>query len=262
MSDFMRAEHQGVAYWHAPLLTQAGLCHGVSERIGGKSTGHLSSLNFGFSAGDSYEYLVQNYHIFLEAIGAGKMDCFISRQVHETLVKKCGEEDLLILQPQASRTVADGLWTDGKAKVLIKQFADCVPVFIYDPLAHCFAVVHAGWRGTAAGIAKIALQELCQNAGAKAERMLCAIGPSIGPCCFQTGDDCAAAFSPSCVITTEGKQSVNLWKANKNMLIDAGVLPQNIAIAQICTACNTRAFYSHRAEQGQTGRMVGFAFLP
>jgi YfiH family protein len=126
--------------------------------------------------------------------------------------------------------------------------------------------VHAGWRGTVVGIVGEALRRMAQAYGTRPQDCLAAIGPSIGPCCFLVGEDVAAQFESRFpgrgVVDVSGSQpSVDLWKCNAVQLLDAGVPDDNIAVAGLCTACDTETFYSHRKEKGKTGAMAGILEL-
>nr|MDD6336252.1 peptidoglycan editing factor PgeF [bacterium] len=254
---FVRHENQGIAWWSAPQLEALGLRHGVSERMGGISPAPWNSLNVGGSVGDEQARVAANHTRLMQAMGAENLAQHKTHQVHGTILMEAGPANMRGVQPQPE---ADGLYTDKRGHVLVKHFADCVPVFVYAPKSGLLALVHAGWRGTVADIAGLAAQKLVQL-GADAGGLYAAIGPSIGPCCFEVGEDCAAHFEPGVVLRGAGKPHVDLWQANARFLMQAGVKPGHITLAGLCTACHTDAFFSHRAEKGKTGRFAAVAWM-
>jgi hypothetical protein len=175
---------------------------------------------------------------------------------------------------------ADGVMTDERGVALVVRVADCVPLLMADPRTGAVAAVHAGWRGTAAGIAAAAVWRLRQQYGCKPEDLVAAIGPSIGACCYQVGPEVRAAFSstqtPSSMRTPTPAVTpvdVDAWftpdphrddrlrfdgaAANRDQLIAAGLDPANVHVAGLCTMTHLSHFYSYRAEGAGTGRLLG-----
>lgn len=137
--------------------------------------------------------------------------------------------------------------------------ADCVPVLFYDPKRHVIAAAHAGWRGTAANIAGEVIKVMQQRWGCVPRDILAAIGPSIGPCCFEVDKEVAAVFISSFpdmvhAGVCEGKYQVDLWGVNRKELLDAGLSDVNIEVAGICTVCGGESFFSYRREGKVAGR--------
>ena len=146
--------------------------------------------------------------------------------------------------------------------------ADCVPILLYDPVRRAVGSVHAGWAGTVKGVARRAVEAMSAAYGTDPSDLLAAIGPSIGPCCYEVDgrvmgplrgafpgwDGLAAMGRP-------GKWQLDLWKSNRQVLASAGVKDSNIVVMALCTACNTDKFYSHRKSGGKTGRMAAVAML-
>jgi YfiH family protein len=162
------------------------------------------------------------------------------RQIHSDIVIQAGspicEGDALV---SAEATV--GVRT-----------ADCVPVLLADPVTRSFAAVHAGWRGTAANIVERAVQELLTRYGARPQDIVAAVGPSIGPCCYEVGPEVAGRFGAA------GEEHVylDLPGVNEGQLRAAGV--ENIWTAGVCTFCEAGDFYSYRREKEQAGRMLSW----
>jgi YfiH family protein len=141
--------------------------------------------------------------------------------------------------------------------------ADCVPVLLADPETGAVAAVHAGWRGTLARAAAEGVRALRREAGAAPERLLAAVGPSIGPCCYEVSPELAARFRAELgpVVREDGGVRLDLWAANRRVLEEAGLPAARIEVLGLCTACDGR-FFSHRRDAGRTGRQVAFIAPP
>ena len=183
------------------------------------------------------------------------------RQIHSNRV-------VVISGAQAGSTIpdSDGLVTATPGVALLLRFADCQPILLYDPAQHALALVHAGWRGVAQGIARRAVEAMVQAFGTRPGEILAGLGPAIGPCCYTVGDKVAAAmgyvlpdWSGAMAALGEGQWRLDLSAANAQQLAAEGV--QQIESADLCTACNQHEFYSHRAENGRTGRFAVAAYL-
>jgi YfiH family protein len=139
-------------------------------------------------------------------------------------------------------------------------------VLIYDPSRHAVALVHSGWRGTVLGAPRTAVEALVSEFGSRPAELLAAIGPSIGPCCYEVGheavDAIQQAFSRSDSLLparVAGKRYLDLWSANRRLLAECGV--RHIEVSEMCTACRVADFYSHRAENGKTGHFAAVMSL-
>lgn len=147
----------------------------------------------------------------------------------------------------------DALITNRPDIPLMVLTADCVPVLLYDAVNHAAAAIHAGWRGTANGIVGLTVEKMSRTFGTKPENLVAAIGPCIGPCCFEVGDDVAEHFCrwPKTIIRRAewSKPHIDLVMANRLQLQQAGILPQNIETSGECTKCGPRQFFSHRRNQ-------------
>jgi polyphenol oxidase len=133
--------------------------------------------------------------------------------------------------------------------------ADCVPVLIADPVLHCVAAVHAGWRGTAANIVAAAISKLSEEYGSRPRDLLAAIGPCIGRCCFEVGPEVAQQFE---LLFPEapGLKTIDLAEANRRQMVSSGLPAEQIDIAGVCTRCDAVNFHSFRRDGDQSGRMV------
>ncbi|MBQ6392213.1 MAG: peptidoglycan editing factor PgeF, partial [Eubacterium sp.] len=161
----------------------------------------------------------------------------------------------------------DGMITDLPGLILVGSFADCVPLFFADPVHKAVGLSHAGWRGTVSKIGMVTVEMMRENYGSRPEDLICVIGPSICVDCYEVSQDVAEAFqqafskAQTADILTEkgnGKYQLNLWKANAHVLKDSGILPEHIAIAGLCTRCNSDLLWSHRATAGKRGGLCGF----
>ena len=237
--------------------------------MGGVSPSPWDSLNLGASRGDESANVAENFRRFRAAIGASEAASVKNHQVHGTLVRSVTAADTEA--PEAVPTVdADGLVTDVPGVALTVFSADCLPILFCDPVRRCIAAVHAGWRGTAAGIAAEAVKAMTQRYGCRAENIRAAIGPGISLCCFETTGDVPAALrahlgaaAEGCITDhRNGKFHVDLKKANRIWLEQSGVSPCHIAVSDACTACDGTLFWSHRRTGTVRGSMAAMICLP
>lgn len=247
-------EENGLIYHTADPLTVPGLAHGFSTRAGGVSRGIFSQLNLGLHRGDDEESVLENYRIFCTALGVETEQCVLSRQVHRDDVKIVTEADagagLLYPQPYE----ADALVTNVPGIPLVIFSADCIPTLYFDPVSRCIGAAHAGWRGTALGIAEKTIRAMVHLYGAKPENIRAAIGPGISKCCFETTDDVPQAMHDALGTAAgdymergeNGKWHVDLKAINAHFMRRCGVAPEHIAISDECTACHTDLYWSHR----------------
>jgi YfiH family protein len=231
------------------------LRHAVSTRLGGVSTGHLATLNLGGRVGDSAEAVTENRRRLLATTGLPPAPWAGAQQVHGTTIARVGPEG-------GTFHGCDGLVTSAPGVALLILIADCPCLAIVDPVHRAIALGHAGWRGTVAGMAGALVNRLVMEFGAQPDQLLAAISPSIGPCCYEVGEDVVAHLRMARphdwpALLRPGRHTkphLDLWETNRRMLIAAGLRPANISVAGICNACQPALFYSHRRDQGRTGR--------
>ncbi len=248
-------------YQFTGLVEHRGLLHAIFTRLGGVSEPPWATLNVGRSVGDSPAAVAENHRRISTALGLHREDIATAYQVGGAHVALVGAADRGTVLP-----ATDALITATPGVPLMLRFADCLPIVLYDPVRHALGLVHAGWRGTVARVAQKAAQAMMAALGSQAEDLVAGIGPGIGPCCYQVGDDVVTAVR-SAFPQSEGlllRQADNsyhldLWAANAQQLRAAGV--RTIELAGLCTACHTDEFYSHRAEGGRTGRFGVLAML-
>jgi len=161
----------------------------------------------------------------------------------------------------------DALVTSSPDVVLLTLAADCVPMLFYDTIAGVIGVAHAGWRGTALGVAANTVRTMCDEFGARPETIQVALGPHIKSCCYEVDERVKQSFceqygtQPSWFEPTRDKHyQLDLGKANESIVLNCGILPHHIDIHPLCTSCHRKLFFSHRAE-GKTGRLAGIISL-
>jgi YfiH family protein len=219
-----------------------GVVHGITSRAGGVSEGRCASLNVSYSVGDARENVDENLRRVATALDASRDSLFAAYQVHGRAVT--------VVEPDTEpRPRCDVLVTKSPDKTLMLRFADCTPVLLADPKRQAVAAVHAGWRGSAVRAAGAAVEALREVFGSRSSDIVAGIGPAIGPCCYTVGQDVCEAFSDRPQLFSDGK--LDLWEANRQALIEAGVAAENIEVAGVCTRCESDRFFSHRANAGQ-----------
>lgn len=251
-------------YLRSNLLMPA---HGFTTRRGGVSQEHLSSLNLGIHRGDRPGNVVENHRRLARALGYDVRNLVFTRQVHGDTVRVVTEADrgqgLFFPAPDC-----DGLVTDTPGTVLAAFSADCPLILLHDPASGAVGAVHAGWRGTALGIVKKAVETMTAAYGSRPEAINAALGPCIGPCCFETrgdvpeamlshlGDEARAAM----VDHGDGRYHVDLPALNAMWLRRAGVT--QLDFAEECTACQTDRFWSHRRVGDRRGLQAAVIVCP
>lgn len=235
------------------------VAHGVAGRTGGVSTGRYASLNLGPRSGDQLTAVATNRNRFLAAAGIGGLRVIAPRQVHSADVAVHRRGDAL---PPSGVFDGDGLVTDDSEVALMVLAADCAAVLLHDPVRSVVAAVHAGWRGTAGGMAAAGVRAMVEAFGCRPGDLRAGIGPAIGRCCYEVGADVARAVGAATpggveAIATwqpDGKARIDIATASAAQLLAAGLDPALVAVAGVCTACHTDLFYSHRREGESTGR--------
>lgn len=237
----------------APRLRDAGFVHGFSTRHGGVSEGEFASLNLGRSVGDSIEHVLENHKRLAAAVGFAPERLFERSQVHGAAVYDVREGD----DPARVREgQSDALIARTKGYAVGVRVADCVPVLLADTKSGAVAAVHAGWRGVVSNVVGAAIDALrCDS-----EHLLAAIGPSIGPCCFEVGDEVASQIAESAgdglvLRRAPKKPHVDLWRAVELQLYRKGV--RTIDTLGMCTMCDREQWFSFRRDGAKSGRMLG-----
>lgn len=266
-------EKDGVPYVIFPKLSayDADIVHGFSTRLGGVSKEHLYSMNLSFSRGDLEENVRENHRRFATALGYDEKKLVFSDQVHLTHFHKVTKKDIgkgIIRDSDIKET--DGLVTDVPGIPMITFYADCVPLFFYDPVNKVIAMAHSGWRGTVKKIGAKMVDYMRQEYGSRPEHIICAIAPSICQDCYEVSEDVAMQFvdvfgsAQKAELLYEkenGKYQLNLHRACELTLLEAGILLNHMDVTNLCTCCNPDFFYSHRASNGMRGNLAGVMMI-
>lgn len=264
-------ERNGKApYITFPALSKISFIkHGFSTRLGGVSKGNLSSMNFDFSREDR-KNVEENYKIISDSIGFNHNDLVLSDQVHKSNILLVTNDDRgKGIRKKRDYKEIDGLISNTKGLVLATFYADCVPLYFVDTKKKAIALTHSGWRGTVKGIAAKTIEVMEENFASNPKDIVAVIGPSICKECYEVSEDVANEFIEVFneeqikeIIekkdNTNNKYLLDLWKANKHILLEAGLLKENINISAVCTACNSNLLFSHRASNGKRGSLAAF----
>ena len=262
-------EKYGVPYLVFPSLENTGLVrHAFSTRLGGCSTGDLATMNLSSTRGDDPENVKENFQRFGAAVGFDPKDLVLSLQTHTTNVRLVTEEDRGkgFTRPRDYKDV-DGLITNVPGLVLATFYADCVPLYFVDPVHRAIGLSHSGWRGTAAKIGKVTVEKMNEEYGTDPKDIYSAIGPSICQKCYEVSEDVILEFQKSFekkywdslfYIKENGKYQLNLWEANRLIMLEAGIKEEHISMPGICTCCNPEFLFSHRASHGKRGNLGAF----
>ena len=232
--------------------------HGFTTRLGGVSTGYLASMNIGLHRGDDRNRVEENYRILSRAMGFDPEKLVLTKQIHSDIIRTVGREHWGQYLVEGASPVCDALITNDPGTVLTIFTADCTPILLQDPITGAVGAVHAGWRGTAMDIAGKTVARMVAEFGCDPKNIRAAIGPNIGPCCFQTDGEVPRALlqtygtaAASFIGEKDGKFYPDLKQINALSLKNAGVA--RIEISQDCTMCQHEKYWSHRYTRGQRG---------
>jgi len=255
----MSAQEGTIKLYRSPVIPTEGFVHGFPERTGGVSTGLRGSLNLGVRWGDDRANVEANRRLLAEHAGYDPAELVATRHVHGTNVWRVGE-------PLAEGAEFDGLVSDRVGPVLGAFAADCIPLVFADPEARVCGAAHAGWRGTVAGIATNVITRMVEL-GARPDRIRVALGPPIGPCCFEVGAEVVDEFKvvlgelPGLIVPGPHKDHIDLRVATRAFLERAGVRPENVDDRPPCTRCEGDRFFSYRRDGREGGVHMGFIGL-
>lgn len=253
-------------YYKIDSFEETGLVsHCFTTRMGGISKNEYAELNLRTNCDDDINNVLENFKIICDEIGINYKNLVFSKQVHEDIVYNVTKEDIGngITKPNSLES-ADGLICGESGIPLVIFSADCVPVFFLDTKERVIALSHSGWKGTVKNIAAKTIDKMINDYNSKPENIICAIGPSIGECHFEVGDEVAEIFAglKYGVINKYGeKYHVNLQKTIINQLTDCGIKSNNITNADICTYCNSDLLFSHRKTGGKRGSLAAIMEL-
>ena len=237
--------------WNAPGPYRVAF----STRAGGVSEGSFASLNLGIRTEDDPARVVENRRLLCEAVDADPDAATMAWQRHGATVTRAQSRG--IVTPGTVYEHCDGLWSDERGRAMLLITADCVPVAITrrpeSGVRPAVAVLHVGWRGLLAGIVAEGVRALGPG------RLAAVVGPAIGPCCYEVGEEVAApareAFGAD--VVRDGK--LDLWTSVERALRAAGC--EHVDRIDVCTSCNGDRFFSHRRDEGRTGRQGVIAYV-
>ena len=264
MIHFQQHNTNGVRYYTAATIRAA---HAFSTRLGGVSTGHLESLNLSVRRGDTEENVRENWRRLSAAAGMDLSRVVYARQIHSRTVNIVSAPDAQAPW-LAPRFECDGFATNEPGLPLAVFTADCIPVLLQDAAHGVIAAVHCGWRGSTADILGAAIEKM-RSLGASIETIAAAVGPGIGPCCFEVGPEVVAAAdrllggdTDGLVRPGEGDRSfLDLKRVNARRLTQLGVDKARIAVSESCTKCAPELFWSHRTYSTRRGVMAAVIML-
>jgi YfiH family protein len=271
------------------------LIHGVFTRRGGYSKPPYQGLNISTPPRnehrDSVDHVVRNRYLALQTLDIAHYPCVTLWQVHGADVLSVDDQSewrtdwachSYYEHPWTPQTIrkGDALITRQRGFGIAFSFADCVPITFYDPVEHVSGIAHGGWRGTARGIVLATVEAMRECYGCLPENIRAGIGPAIGACCYEVSEEVRAYFEgtyhfeemparkqyrdlirTSAIFSTlqlpeRESLRLDLGETNRRQLLMAGIKEEHIEVADICTCCHTELFFSHRGEQGRTGRFA------
>lgn len=266
-------EQNDVPFFVFPLLEGTSLVkHGFSTRLGGVSQGYFSTMNLTFTTGDNKDAVLENYRRIGGAMGIRPEDMVLSYQTHTTNIRRVTEEDRGkgITRERDYRDV-DGLITDVPGIALVTFYADCVPLYFLDPVHKAIGLSHSGWRGTVERMGAKTIRAMEEAYGSRSEDILACVGPSICQSCYEVSEDVARQFMEAFPKEAHGsilesgrapgKYQLDLWRANQWVLEEAGIHKDHLAVTNVCTCCNPKVLFSHRASKGKRGNLGAFLEL-
>ncbi|UQZ32872.1 peptidoglycan editing factor PgeF [Paenibacillus sp. PK3_47] len=279
MEPFVQKEETPALFHIEPWrLEHNRITAGFTGRQGGFGKAPYDSFNCAFHVGDEPEDVLNNRRRLAERLGFTLEAWTCGEQTHGKEIAIVTERDRG--RGSLDRTSAfqstDGLLTNVPDVLLTSFYADCVPLYFYDPVKRAAGLAHAGWKGTVAEIAGAMARKMQEVYGSRPKDILAAIGPSIGECCYEVDDYVmdhvrrledtlgAQAFDGTGQVlytkseTDDSKSMLNLKEMNRRIMIKAGILPTHIECTTWCTSCNPDLFFSYRKENGITGRMTSW----
>jgi YfiH family protein len=246
----------------------SGLTVGFTTNSGGFSSGNFTSLNLGLHVHDEPEVVRKNREVLAKALSFPMENWVFAEQIHSNRIIKatktsCGKG---VSSYMDGLTGCDGVYTSEKGIMLSLCFADCVPLFFMVPEKSLIGLAHAGWKGTVKDIAGEMIRMWQQNEGIDPKDIIVAIGPSIGGCCYVVDDKVISSIDKKVLENgplpykelSNGKYQLDLKLLNEHYLRNAGIDKDNILVSGYCTSCEEALFFSHRRDNGHTGRMLSF----
>ena len=259
-----------IVYITFPKLENTGIVnHLFSTRLGGVSEGQYKSMNLSFLNGDNRENVLKNYQNLCNCIDIDINNLVLSKQTHTDNIKTVTENDCGTGIFKLSFSDIDGLITNRSQVALVTQYADCTPLLFCDPVQKVIASSHAGWRGTVKEIGKKTVEKMIVEFSCNPQDIIVGIGPCICQNCYEVDEPVYNEFlklnylnlNNIFTVKENGKYQLNLVEANRQILLNAGILDKNIDLSDICTCCNCNELHSHRATNGKRGNLAAIIQL-
>lgn len=264
------AEHNGVKYVKYDSLENTGLVyHGFMTRVGGVSSGPFGTLNLGFNRGDDEKAVAENYKRAAACFAKSPDRVVLAHQTHTSVIRRVTQADagMGVVRDRDFHDV-DGLITNEPGILLATSHADCTPIFLLDPENRAIGMVHSGWKGTVGLIGVNAVRAMEKEFGTDPSQLIAVIGPCICKNCYEIGQEVAVRFMEifggerfALQKKDNGKYMLDLKRANKRILFEAGLREFNIVCSEICTFERDDLFYSHRRMGAERGQMLAFIGL-
>ncbi len=263
---FDEKEEGGVPYLSFPIFENLKIVnHGFSTRLGGVSKGCCASMNISTTRGDDPAAIKENTRRIAQANGVEAERMVYTHQTHtvNVAVVREGDEGKRFME-------TDGMVTNVPGICLVTFYADCVPLYFVDPVKRVIGLSHSGWRGTVRRMGKVTVEKMQETYGSNPEDIIAAIGPSICQDCYEVSEDVACEFRKEFKeeVQTElfyrkenRKYQLNLWRANEEVLLEAGIAKEHIAVTNVCTHCNPEILFSHRTTGDKRGNLSAFLSL-
>lgn len=242
-------------------FTSIHTLHGMTTRMGGVSKDGFESLNLGMFSNDDRENVQENFEIFFDAVNIDKNKTVATHQTHSDHIVRIDKVDSFKVFEDT-----DGFASNVKGITLMTFYADCTPLFFYDPMEKVVAVAHSGWKGTAKKIGEKMIDFLVSQYGCSTENILVGIGPSISKSAFEVSANFMEEFKDreffeNYMNEDQGRYTFDIESSIRDLLIKRGILEKNIALSGLCTYNQSELFFSHRKIGEESGRMSGFIRL-
>ncbi len=236
--------------------------HGFTTRSGGVSQAGYASLNLGLNSGDQRLAVRENYRRFFQELQIEKKQIAATNQAHSDFIARIDKLDDFRVYGDT-----DGLMTNKKGITLMTYYADCTPLYFYDPVMEVVGVAHSGWKGTERKIGMKMVRQLGNEYGSKPEDIKVGIGPNITLEAYEVDDlflnrfEDREFFQPFFIQMQSGRYHFDMVESNRAILLESGILPENLQVSGHCTYSESDLFFSYRRQGEESGRMSGFIRL-